>query len=97
MYNVLYFPWLKCQNAVDKVEDHQRSIYTDNTLSHFAGYWPAIILTSFTATLRYVEADESKNPARFKNGKIPVFIVSNLEIRQYICASPLQKHEIFLF
>ena len=32
---------------------------------------------------------------RLKSKKIPVFIVSKLEIRQYICVSPLQKRKIF--
>ena len=35
------------------------------------------------------------NTARLKSKKIPVFIVSKLEIRQYICVSPLQKHKNF--
>ena len=35
------------------------------------------------------------NSARLKNEKFPVFIVSKLEIRQYICVSPLQKHKNF--
>ena len=37
------------------------------------------------------------NPARLKNVKFPVFIVSPLEIRQYIGVAKLQKRKIFLF
>ena len=37
------------------------------------------------------------NPARLKNVKFPVFIVSPLEIRQYIGVTKLQKRKIFLF
>ena len=37
------------------------------------------------------------NPARLKNVKFPVFIVSPLEIRRYIGVTKLQKRIIFLF
>ena len=37
------------------------------------------------------------NPARLKNVKFPVFIVSPLEIRRYIGVTKLQKRKIFLF
>ena len=37
------------------------------------------------------------NPARLKNVKFPVFIVSPLETRRYIGVTKLQKQKIFLF
>jgi len=42
-------------------------------------------------------SNRRSNPARLKNVKFPVFIVSPLEIRQYIGVTKLQKRKIFLF
>ena len=42
-------------------------------------------------------SNRRSNPARLKNVKFPVFIVSPLEIRRYIGVTKLQKRKIFLF
>ena len=42
-------------------------------------------------------SNRRSNPARLKNVKFPVFIVSPLEIRRYIGVTKLQKQKIFLF
>ena len=42
-------------------------------------------------------SNRRSNPARLKNVKFPVFIVSPLEIRQYIGVPKLQKRKNFLF
>ena len=47
--------------------------------------------------LLIVLSNGRSNPARLKNVKFPVFIVSPLEIRQYIGVTKLQKQKIFLF
>jgi len=48
-------------------------------------------------TMSLILSNRRSNPARLKNVKFPVFIVSPLEIRQYIGVTKLQKRKIFLF
>ena len=55
-----------------------------------------MINKQFAAAVYYLSNRQS-NPARLKNVKFPVFIVSPLEIRQYIGVTKLQKRKIFLF
>ena len=47
--------------------------------------------------LRTFLSNRRSNPARLKNVKFPVFIVSPLEIRRYIGVTKLQKRKISLF
>ena len=50
-----------------------------------------------TVSLVCCLSNRRSNTARLKNVKFPVFIVSPLEIRQYIGVTKLQKRKIFLF